>query len=766
MINTKQVDITPARRESQMIRPSSNLMSGKSPNTSTQWASPNVISPDSGVYNRVNKVKQDRLDRSRELEDAERIRGQVLEDNAVKRNQQIEDLDRKRIETISDTELDYERGREGREFTRRKNKEYFKTLERDRAKQNKDNKQLKDKMLINAKIAYAKVLDQEKQGATDDELREGLEQQRQDLAKQRESNKKTFIVNVMSSVGMTMEGDDDESIDKINSIVASEFPGKVWEDLVTYEHKFRVANKLASMAGDGAIRVSGIEDMINNQSAQTAEIQKSLNESIESYDSMLLEIRSKSISSNSVSGLKDMYKNRIIELGGNIDQFMAEGEDENGDEPKEKPEEPSSSDPFYDNFASKDEQGKMDISQARQNVEDIEKDRSSITGSVTQSISDGASNLNEGIKNAGGYGKVAKEGLVTMAENPGATIAGGYLAKEGVEGAIKGGKSMVASNNSAKKAEKILEMIEADDFFKNYDKDFLSKNGVKPYPKPKPTVTGMGGAGVKEYVEWKQGFDKHIDAEVASKTKTFIGRTRKLLDKARGNKLLKTLGLIGVGAEVISIGKDAFQALGFYVPDELKAAQHELYKLQQFQKSNEEKSKALGEMLIEASEDDNSTEVDSNATQVDVNSGANLIKPEVNATAPMVESNATAPMPEANATAPMVEANATAPSASVIKPEQPIAPTSMPSRDNASDQPQPDIVTSQMSTMLGQQFDSNKIRINDFKSNGRDYGFGYFDESGSSYYTGMVSPDGKIISLKRIPIDEYGRPSSEHEKLL
>jgi len=245
-----------------------------------------------------------------------------------------------------------------------------------------------------------------------------------------------------------------------------------------------------------------------------------------------------------------------------------------------------------------------------------------------QSISDGVSNLSEGIENAGGYGEVAKEGLATAAENPAATIAAGVLANEGRKAAVTGVKSMVASNNSAKKAEKILEMIEADDFFKNYDKDFLSKNGVKPYPKPKPTVTGMGGAGVKEYVEWKQGFDKHIDAEVASKTKTFIGRTRKTLDKAKGNKLLKTLGLIGVGAEVISIGKDLSQALGFYVPEELKAAQHELYKLQQLQKSNHEKTKALGEMVIEVSEDDNSTEVDSNATQVDnVNPGANLIKP-------------------------------------------------------------------------------------------------------------------------------------------
>jgi hypothetical protein len=230
--------------------------------------------------------------------------------------------------------------------------------------------------------------------------------------------------------------------------------------------------------------------------------------------------------------------------------------------------------------------------------------------------------------------------------------------------------------------------------------------------------------------------------------------TRKTLDKVKANKLLKTLGLIGVGAEVVSIGKDLSQALGFYVPDELKAAQHELYKLQQLQKSNHEKSKALGEMLIEASEDDNSTEVDSNATQVDnISPDANLIKPE------------------ANATAPMPEANATAPSASVIKPEQPAAPTSMPSRDNTSDQPQPDIVTSQMSKLLGQQFDSSNIALDDFKGDGVNYGFGYrdFPEAGGVggfYYSGRVSPDGKIISLKRIPIDEYGRPGDQHEKLL
>ena len=748
-MSVRPVNIQPVDPSLQRIKPTPASISGGNPAPSRFLRGNNGINNSgSRVYDRMNSVQDSKARRMEYLEDQARIRGQKLEDDVTRRNQQVDDIDRTRIEQMSDDERDYGRDKWKRDAEKQKNKEFFKTLELNRKEARRKAKDLKSENLLLAQGNLQKLYNTEFSSEKTTELRSMYMGELNRMGKERDSLKSEMREDIIVEAGTILQGGLDGE-DEILDTIASRFgERKRFKDL-THKEKHILADDLCAKAlgGSNSIFLGKVAQQVKD----IVEDKKIIDERMTKYMDMLSRLDRES-SPKAIKGMEEVLRKRIVSLGGNPDLFAEEEESVSTEKEKTPP--VAEGGKKKKGYFTEDEEAKMDISQARQNIEDIEKDRSSITGSALQKISDGASNLNEGIKNLGGYGEVAKEGLATAVENPGATITAGYLAKKGGEAAIRGGKSMVASNNSAKKAEKILEMIEADDFFKNYDKDFLSKNGVKPYPKPKPTVTGMGGAGVKEYVEWKQGFDKHIDAEVASKTKTFIGRTRKLLDKAKGNKLLKTLGLIGVGAEVISIGKDLSQALGFYVPDELKAAQHELYKLQQLQKTSLENTKRVGEVAIEASKDDNSTEVDSNATQVDnISPDANLIKPE------------------ANATAPMPEANATAPSASVIKPEQPAAPTSMPSRDNTSDQPQPDIVTSQMSKLLGQQFDSSNIALDDFKGDGVNYGFGYrdFPEAGGVggfYYSGRVSPDGKIISLKRIPIDEYGRPGDQHEKLL
>ena len=635
-MSVRPVNIQPVDPSLQRIKPTPASISGGNPAPSRFLRGNNGINNSgSRVYDRMNSVQDSKARRmesledqarirSQNLEDQDRIRGQKLEDDVTRRNQQVDDIDRTRIEQMSDDERDYGRDKWKRNAEKQRNKEFFKTLDLNRREARRKAKDLKSGNLLSAQENLQKLYNIEFSSGKTTELRSMYMGELNRMGKERDSLKSEMREDIIVEAGTILQGGL-EGEDEIIELIASRWDEKKEFEDLTHQEKHILADDLCAKAlGDPTNLFLG---KVAQQVKDVVEDKKIIDERMTKYMEMLSRLDKES-SPKAIKGMEEILRKRITSLGGNPDLFSEEEEEgESGDEPKEKPEEPSSSDPFYEDFANKDEQGKMDISRARENIEDIEEDHSSITGSVMQSISDGASNLSEGIENAGGIGEVAKEGLTTMAKNPGATIAAGVLANEGRKAAVTGVKSMVASNNSAKKAEKILEMIEADDFFKNYDKDFLSKNGVKPYPKPKPTVTGMGGAGVKEYVEWKKGFDKHIDAEVASKTKTFIGRTRKTLDKAKGNKLLKTLGLIGVGAEVISIGKDLSQALGFYVPDELKAAQHELYKLQQLQKSNHEKTKALGEMLIEASEDDNSTEVDSNATQVDVNPGANLIKP-------------------------------------------------------------------------------------------------------------------------------------------
>lgn len=612
----KPVNIDPAVRASQMIRPSAqgNAMGGAPKTPSSFMSHSSGLKTDaSRVNERMHELSDAKRIRGDYLEDQERIRGQKLEDDVTRRNNQIDDLDRTRMEKLGDDERAYTRNEYKRDAEKKRNEIYFKQVQLDRKNFRIKQKEEKEDMLLKTQTAYGKLLDMEKQGASSEEVRSMINEQRLGLDRERKLNKENMVKKIMADVGIIMQaGEDDESMDYINSMVRAKYGESMeWSSLKTDQQKTEIAKQLGFLAANGKLAgFGGIEEKVSLHVNQTSDEQKRLNEAILDYDKLLADARSREISKDSIRGLKEAYRKRIGSLGGSMEMFES-GEDESeSTEEEESP--PVAEKSSLDGYLTEEEEGKMDISQARNNIEDIEKDRSSITGSVIQSISDGASNLSEGIENAGGYGEVAKEGLTTMAENPGATITAGYLAKKGMDGA----KSLVASNNSAKKAEKILEMIEADDFYQKYSNDFMTKNGIKPY-KDIPVPGTDKTKNLKDWIEWKQGFDKHIDTEVASKTKTFIGRTRKLLDKARGNKLLKTLGLIGVGAEVISIGKDLSQALGFYVPDELKAAQHELYKLQQLQKSNHEKSKALGEMLIEASEDDSNSSTPSTPKVVD-----------------------------------------------------------------------------------------------------------------------------------------------------
>lgn len=617
----KSVNIDPAVRASQMIRPSAqgNPMGGAPKTPSSFISHSSGLKTDaSRVNDRMHELSDAKRIRGDYLEDQERIRGQKLEDDVTRRNNQIDDLDRTRMEKLGDDERDYNRNEYKRDAEKKRNEIYFKQVELDR--QNFIEKQLdaKEEMLLKTQTAYGKLLDMEKQGASSEEVRSMINEQRLGLDRERKLNKENMVKKIMADVGIIMQaGEDDESMDYINSMVRAKYGESMeWSSLKTDQQKTEIAKQLGFLAANGKLAgFGGIEEKISLHVNQTAEEQKRLNEAILDYDKILADARSREISKDSIRGLKEAYRKRITSLGGSMKMFdSGEGESKSTENAESPP--VAEGGKKKKGFFHEDEDAKMDISQARQNIENIEGDFSSITANAIQSISDGASKLNEGIERAGGYGEVAKEGLTTMANNPGTTITAGVLANEGRKAAVTGVKSMVASNNSAKKAEKILEMIKADDFYQKYSNDFMTKNGIKPY-KDIPVPGTNNTQNLKEWIEWKQGFDKHIDAEVTSKRNRFVAMTRKTLGKAKGNKLLKTLGLIGVGAEVISIGKDAFQALGFYVPDELKAAQHELYKLQQFQKTSLEKTKAIGEAAIEASKDDSNSSTPSTPKVVD-----------------------------------------------------------------------------------------------------------------------------------------------------
>ena len=99
----------------------------------------------------------------------------------------------------------------------------------------------------------------------------------------------------------------------------------------------------------------------------------------------------------------------------------------------------------------------------------------------------------------------------------GKTAIGGYLTYKAGEASLKGVKGIKESI----RVEKIFDQVKESDFYKRDTNKFLTDNGLKTYQEmPKPGTDKTKN--LKEWIEWKDGFNKHLDAEIGAKRSKFV----------------------------------------------------------------------------------------------------------------------------------------------------------------------------------------------------------------------------------------------------
>ena len=559
------------------------------------------------MYDRMFNKRDSAMKRQQYLEDQARIRQQTLEDDVRDRNRDIEDQDRRRIEALDDEQRLYDRDEWKRDFEKEKNKQYFRTLRETRRRFNEKKAQEKSDMLIRTQEAYGKLLDMAEGSRSAEEIRKGLQQQKEFYAKQRASNKAEMISKILVDVGLVMSaGDDTEGEKQVNTIVEKYIgKGATWADTQDKPAiQSKVANELALMGHNGLL-TSELSSKLKIHLDDHAALQKQYNESITKYDEMLSRISTKKVSDDAVAGLKAAYEERIKELGGSVEGFKGSSADES-----EMIEDPAGETPKGEN-ANGEGKGKegngffteqeLELGETQKQINNVQakidelEEPDSITGSVIQGGADMIKSGSEAFENAGGVKGLAE----TAMDNAGTTAATVYGAYKAGEASLKGVEGLKESI----RVEKIFDQVKESDFYKRDTNKFLADNGLKTYQEmPKPGTDKTKN--LKDWIEWKDGFNKHLDAEIGAKRSKFVSLARKTLKGAAGSKVLRTLGIIGAVAEGINLTKDALQATGVYIPDELREAHEELRRLNELQRIEAENDKAIGEMMIKMSRDD------------------------------------------------------------------------------------------------------------------------------------------------------------------
>ena len=173
-------------------------------------------------------------------------------------------------------------------------------------------------MLIRTQEAYGKLLDMAEGSRSAEEIRKGLQQQKEFYAKQRASNKAEMISKILVDVGLVMSaGDDTQGENQVNALVEKYIgKGATWADTQDKpDIQSKVANELALMGHNGLL-TSELSSKLKIHLDDHAALQKQYNESITKYDEMLSRISTKKVSDDAVAGLKAAYEERIMELGG------------------------------------------------------------------------------------------------------------------------------------------------------------------------------------------------------------------------------------------------------------------------------------------------------------------------------------------------------------------------------------------------------------------------------------------------------------------
>ena len=594
----------------QAIRPS--VPQGGAPTAGPAPTTPSrgVINPQAGrVYDRMFAKQDDMRDRREYLEDQKRIRRQQLRDDVRDRNREIEDEDRKRLEYLDDDAREYERGAYDRSIKKRKDELYFKTLERQRKQTNEKLRTEKTNELMKAKTAYAKLLDIEAGNENLENFRKHIIESRQAFAQQRQTNKEQLASNVLVDLhsvvsSESLSGDEEDMIDALVQQIAyskgvpnSDTLG--YTDIVGLDKDVQllIANQLIKMAESGSMTLGGIQGMVKTRLETHAEVQKDLNDKIVEYDKMWQDVSSKESDPAAMAGLKEMYKARIIELGGDVDGFQSRVDEEDTEEKATEGEgekaEGGEGDPFNE-FLNEQEKSLSEIGESEKKIEELESPES-IPGKVVK----GAGNVIKGIKDSGvTLGDVGD----AIGDNAELIVGGGILANEArkklpnVSEAIN--KSPIGNEG---KKQQLLEKLKKSTFPKESDYNkFLKDNLLPEYNKPMPgSSMGRKGDDLKRFLEWQKGYFDHVNTHIESRTKTFFNRVKAhYKGKTAASNILRGLTWVTFISQGVDILKDIAKVAG-YVPDELQEEYDRLKSLKEKHRALLLKQKDVGKMIQE-----------------------------------------------------------------------------------------------------------------------------------------------------------------------
>ena len=664
-MNIIPINLDPGDSAARRIRP----MAGLPAMASVKAVAQPMTSPDpSAMYNRRQTIARDRAReeeaariRAEARDEARRVakikRRQDIEDDVRDRNRDIEDLDRIRTESVADRELEYDRGATERERAAERYKREVADYDEAKARGEVD-REYQLKLRERADLAYQRELEEHREkkseikadrmmklkeaylglmgGAESSKVinaqRAVLQNERTRYAQLNMQNKDEFAVNVIGHFLKEVLDEDSPYLnDEQRESARAMFKQQGYDldaggEVALLKLKGPKAQEMASsisMYGDEATGISKYQALF-------AEKQVENNRRIGEYDKMLNDLADeKTLTEEQVDGLKELYKQRIGEMGGTIDAIdppvpEIEEVEESDDTPAFNAE-----DWVQSNLTVEQEEGISEmLGVSEEDLGDMSEDElqkafdlyldkqgqaqkldsleesseeddgyNSVTSSVVSTlggIPEALKESYEAYKRSGGSKGFAEWAGSLAKDHPLATAAAAYAGYKGAE-AFKDKAPRAIGNavESIKKApgqnniQRALDSVEKrNNLFSNQaelDKLF-DKNGIKPY-KPMPQGSTRSAAAMKEWVEWRKGFTEHLSTEADSK----IAKLMRFGSSGTKGKVARGIGKTLLLAEGIALVGDVLNYLGVTDPSpEQEELANQVLEIRKLQKQNAE----------------------------------------------------------------------------------------------------------------------------------------------------------------------------------
>ena len=634
-MNIIPINLDPGDSAARRIRP----MAGLPAMASVKAVAQPMTSPDpSAMYNRRQTIARDRAReeeaariRTEARDEARRVskikRRQDIEDDVRDRNRDIEDADRIRTESVADRELEYERGAtERKRAAERYNREVadydesrtrgevdrgYQLKLRQRADQayqreleeHKEKKSnIKADRMMKLKEAYLGLMGSTESSKVINAQRAVLQNERTRYAQLNMQNKDEFAVSVIGH--FLNEVLDDESpflSDEQRESARAMFKQQGYDldaggDVALLKLKGPKAQEMVSsisLYGDQATGITKYQSVF-------AEKQVENNRRIGEYDKMLNDLADeKTLTEEQADGLKELYKQRISEIGGSVDAI-----DPPAPEIEEDPVEPVAEDASFNIYSYIDEMGLTEeeedalldifdpdsqlkgnapLEELNLNKDEVDRALESIRGQkIIQSdmqkkkaeiddkegenptLTGDAIDLGKDIiKGAGELAERSGVGIPDIAPEVGAGVAVQQAVSEDSTAKKMIGKGRALITPTDKKVDETLDAL-ADaetnaktnpdaikgSAYQNQMNEFGRKYGFKQFTKKPPTATKDLP---KYFTEIEDHFTSQAQATVTRRLNSVINNARKAGDKMRSSKIAKVLGSLGATIAIADV---------------------------------------------------------------------------------------------------------------------------------------------------------------------------------------------------------------------